>query len=68
MASARADNCKAQREAAGATVQALAKAANVSDWTIRQLEAGGVATQGEIDRIAAALGITTTTLGKKDLH
>ena len=63
----RADNCKAQREAAGMTITSLAKKANVTDWTIRVLEAGGTTDSYVVDRIADALGISTATLGKKDL-
>jgi hypothetical protein len=41
----------------------LAKAANVSDWLIRQLETGGNCEIQEADRIAAALGISRSSLG-----
>lgn len=64
----RADNCKTERINAGLTITGLAKKANVSDWTIQQLESGGTETSQVLDRIAAALGISTATLGKKDLY
>lgn len=61
----RADNLKAQRGTIGVTE--LARKANVSDQTIKTLENGGSASPEVIQRIADALGITTSTLGKADL-
>lgn len=63
----RLDSLAAQRVAAGHSVGSLAKKANVSDWLIRQLENGGNCEGHEGQRIADALGVTLTTLGKKDL-
>lgn len=65
--STRVDNLAAQRLLAGHTVTGLAKKANVSDWIIRNAEAGGGIEHGEAQRLADALGISTVTLGKKDL-
>jgi predicted transcriptional regulator len=63
----RADSLKAQRTSAGHSVSGLAKLANVSDVTITRLENGGTAMHYEVERIAAALGVTPATIGKKDL-
>lgn len=57
----------AQRVAAGLTVGDLAKKATLSDWLIRQLEAGGNCEGYEAQRIADALGVSLATLGKVDL-
>ncbi len=57
---------QSQRIAAGLGIGELAKKANVGDWTIRQLEAGGNCEHYEGERIAAALGVTLATLGKTD--
>jgi transcriptional regulator with XRE-family HTH domain len=67
----RADNLRAQRNAAGLTgdggLTGLAAKANVSVQLLKRLEDGGTAMPHEIQRIADALGISTSTLGKKDL-
>lgn len=58
------DNLKTQR---GTTsISDLARKANVSDLTLRRLEAGGTTTPTETQRIADALGVSLATLGKKD--
>jgi len=61
------DNLKAQRELAGHSITSLAKRANVSDWTIRNLEAGGNIDSYVAQRIADALGVSLATLGQQDL-
>lgn len=58
---------KAQREAAGHSVTSLAKKANVSDWDLRQLEAGGNVSGDVAQRIADALGVSRATLGEQVL-
>lgn len=63
----RLDSLAAQRTSANLTITGLAKAANVSDWLIRQLETGGNCEPHEAARIANALGVSLATLGKKDL-
>ena len=63
----RLDSLKTQREAAGHTVGTLAKRANVSDWIIRRLEAGGNCEPQEAQRIADALGLSLATLGQSVL-
>lgn len=63
----RLDSLAAQRAIAGLDITGLAKKANVSDWLIRQLEAGGNCEGHESQRIADALGVSLATLGKKDL-
>lgn len=65
--SKRLDSLKAQRLAAGLDITGLAKKANVSDWTIRELEAGGNCEGYEAQRIADALGVSLATLGGVDL-
>lgn len=52
----RLTDLQTRRIAAGLSVTALAKAANVSDLTIRQLENGGNCDEYVTDRILAALG------------
>lgn len=61
------DSLKAQRESAGHSITSLAKKANVSDWTIVNLEAGGNIDNHIAQRIADALGVSLATLGKRDL-
>lgn len=61
----RLDNLRTQRGAM--SVGDLAKKANVSDWTVRRLEAGGNCDAHEAQRIADALGVSLVTLGHKDL-
>ena len=63
----RLDNIKTERASAALTITGLAKKANVSDLTITTLENGGNCEPHESDRIAAALGVSLATLGKKDL-
>lgn len=63
----RLDSLKAQRIAAGLTVGQLAKKANVSDWLVKTLEDGGNCEGHEGQRIADALSVSLSTLGKKDL-
>lgn len=63
----RLDSLAAQRIAAGLSITGLAKKANVSDWTVINCEAGGACEPHEAQRIADALGVSTVTLGKKDL-
>lgn len=57
----RLDGLKARKQLAGITTNLLAKAANVSDKLIHQLEAGGNCSPAEADRILAAL-ISNVTL------
>jgi len=59
------DSLAAQRIAAGHTVTSLAKKANLSDWTIRQIEAGGNVDNTSAQRIADALGVSLATLGQR---
>lgn len=59
------DNMKAQRGATGITQ--LAKAANVADHTIVALENGDAVNPHISQRIADALGVSLTTLGKRDV-
>ena len=59
----RADNCRAQRLAAGYTITRLAELANVSDWDIQVLENGGTLDVEAVQRVADALGIDAATLG-----
>jgi DNA-binding XRE family transcriptional regulator len=63
----RLDSLQTQRLIATLTVTGLAKKANVSDWTITNLEAGGNCEPAESQRIADALGVSLATLGKKDM-
>jgi DNA-binding XRE family transcriptional regulator len=63
--STKLDSLAAQRIAAGHTVTTLAKKANVSDWTIRNLEAGGNIETDIAQRIADALGVSLATLGQR---
>lgn len=58
---------KAQRESAGHSITSLAKKANVSDWDIRQIEAGGNVSGDVAQRIADALSISRSTLGEQVL-
>jgi DNA-binding XRE family transcriptional regulator len=60
------DNLKAQRLAAGMGVTDLAKKANVSDRTITSIEDGGNVDVHVSQRIADALGVSLTTLGKRE--
>ncbi len=72
--SARLDNLKAQRIAAGYSISRLASLSNTSDATITGLEAlrtsgnglGGTCTHVEADRICTALGISRGTAGFTD--
>ena len=59
------DSLAAQRIAAGHTVTSLAKKANLSDWIIRQVEAGGNVDNTSAQRIADALGVSLATLGQR---
>lgn len=59
------DSLKAQRESAGHTITTLARKANVSDLTIRVLEAGGNVNPTEAQRLADALGVSLATLGQR---
>lgn len=59
------DNLKAQRLSAGHTVSTLAKKANVSDWTVVNLEAGGNVETIVAQRICDALGISLATAGQR---
>lgn len=63
----RLDSLQAQRFVAGASIGALAKKANVSDQNVRVLEAGGTVDPHVAQRIADALGVSLSTLGKKDV-
>ena len=71
--SARLDNLKAQREAAGYSITRLAQLATVSDATITIVENVGVAGYGGTctfaiaDRLCTALAITRETAGFVDL-
>lgn len=60
----RLDSLAAQRTAAGLSITQLARKANVSDWTIRKLEAGSNCEPHEAQRIADALGVSLATLGQ----
>lgn len=44
----------------------LAKKANVSDFTLIRIENGGTADPHVTQRIADAMGVSLTTLGKQD--
>ena len=61
------DNMKTQRELAGLDISAMARAANVSDVTIKRLEDGGHEDNAIAQRIADALGISLETLGGREL-
>jgi DNA-binding XRE family transcriptional regulator len=61
------DSLRAQRLAAGHSIQTLAKKANVSELTIQQLENGGNDDPWIVQRIAHALGVSTATLGAKNM-
>ena len=61
------DSLKAQRLSAGLSIPALAKKANVSDLTIQTAENGGNIDFAVGVSIAAALGISTATLGQRVL-
>ena len=63
----RLDLLRQQLEAASLTLNELARRATVSVWLLRQLEDGGDCTGDESQRIADALGVTLTALGKQDL-
>lgn len=63
----RLDNLKSERLNATLTITGLAKKANVSDWCITNVEAGGNCEVYESQRIADALGVSLATLGKKDM-
>jgi transcriptional regulator with XRE-family HTH domain len=70
----RLDNLKAQRIAAGLSVAALARKANVSEhWINRGEDTATASGKGnpfpvrESQQIADALGVTLTTLGKADV-
>jgi DNA-binding XRE family transcriptional regulator len=45
----------------------LAKKAGLSDWTIRQVEAGGNIQNHDAAKLAAALGVSLATLGQVEL-
>lgn len=64
---ARTDNLRALRLAAGLSLTELAQRANVSDRTILVLEDGGSASYDVVQRLADALGVSTTELGKANL-
>lgn len=64
MASHKLNSLKSQR--ATTPLGDLAKRANVSDLTLRRLEAGGNASVVETQRIADALGVSLATLGKTE--
>lgn len=59
-------NLASQRASASHSVDTLAKKANVSDHTIIRLENGGFVGVDASNRIADALGVSLTTLGKDD--
>ncbi len=59
------DSLAAQRVSASHSITTLAKKANVSDWTIRSLEAGGDIETHVAQRIADALGVSLATLGQR---
>ena len=63
----RLDNLKAQRIAAGKSVNWLARKSLTSDVIINTLEhapVGGTCTEAEAGRIAAALGVSLVELGQ----
>lgn len=63
----RLDNLRTARQAAGFSIQTLARAARVSDALINRLEQkprGGICTEAEAARIAAALSTTVGALGQ----
>jgi|GEM_PF-3492587 len=51
----RMDTLKARRLLGGLTIQGLARLANVSEWTIQQIEDGGNVVEPEASRIITAL-------------
>ena len=59
------DNLKTERLSAGYQVDDLARLANVSDNTIKQLEDGGTAELNVCQRIADALAVSLATLGQR---
>jgi ribosome-binding protein aMBF1 (putative translation factor) len=63
----RLDNLRAVREAAGVSIQWLARESLTSDHTINELEqrpTGGTCTEDQADRIGAALGVSLVTLSQ----
>lgn len=75
MKAVRLDSLKAQREAAGLTISMLARLSNTSDALIVRLESKGMTaarlpgscTEMEAERIANALGVSLSTLGRSPL-
>lgn len=64
----RLDSLNAQRVISSTPgLSDLAKKANVSDLTMKELENGGTTEPHISQRIADALGVSLATLGKKDL-
>ena len=63
----RLDSLRSQRLSAGQSITGLAKAANVSDNTIKILEDGGNVEAHEAQRISDAMGVSLATLGEKKL-
>ena len=63
----RLDSLKTQRLAAGYSVTRLAQLSATSDRLIVTLEAGGSCTEMDASKLADALGVTTTTLGRAPL-
>lgn len=61
------DNLQTQRVSVGHSVDTLARKANVSDYKIVELERGATCLPHESQRIADALGVSLSTLGKRDL-
>ena len=65
--SVRLDTLFTVRTAAGISVTELARAANVSVWTVTQLETGGTCSEDEAGRLAAALSVSLAALGQQEL-
>ena len=60
------DNMRSERIGAGYSIGDLAKRAGIGDWTIVTAENGGTIDVTSSQRIAAALGVSLATLGKRD--
>ena len=60
----RLDQLKVQRLLAGWSISQLARAVNIGDLTIVQLEAGGNIENAKAAEIATVLGVSLPTLGQ----
>jgi DNA-binding XRE family transcriptional regulator len=63
----RLTNLKTQRLAAGWSIERLARAALITDLAVVNLESGGNDEDWIIGRVAAALGVSRSTLGEQVL-